>query len=287
MIGHIAKQVLERNSSFQIAGCTSRGIFLQASDDFTLFATTGNFRGPLTLNIKSETANLTGMLPKSEIVLAGDRLVFEKSKFTFSLQNPLLWEPPEPPVYSRQTKAQIAKVVQQTASIYPDHPYSALLEFAIGSGPAMLKDIPGLEHRLSSLSSSLDQDDPALISEEMKEVLGTGPGLTPLGDDVLQGILLAINRPKKNTLAWQAELDIFQTFLAAARRETTTLSWSLLNCSAQGSADERVIQVLDSLLAGREIPDQDLINLLEWGSSSGIGLLAGMILVLSHRDQVP
>ncbi len=286
MIGHIAKQVLQRNSTFQTAGITSRGIFLQPPDDFTLFATTGKFRGPLTLNIQGEKADLTGVLPKSDVVLEGDRLVFEQGGIKFSLQNSLLWKPPEPPVHSRLIKTQIAKVVQQTASFFPEHPYLTLLEFAAGSEPETLKDIPGLEHRLSTLPSSLDRGDPASILTSFKELLGAGPGLTPLGDDLLQGILLAINRSQTRTLAWQAVLDNPQTLLAAARGATTTLSWSLLSCSAQGSADERTIQVLDGLLAGREIPDQDLINLLEWGNSSGIGVLAGIILTLSRRDQI-
>jgi len=286
VIGHIAKQVLQRNSTFQIAGITSRGIFLQPPDDFTLFATTGKFRGPLTLNIQSEKAHLTEVLPKSDIVLEGDRLVFEQDGITFSLQNSLLWEPPIPPVYSRQTKAQIAEVVRQTTSINPNHPYSALLKFTAGSGPETFKDIPGLEHRLSTLPSSLDQGDPASSLTSLIELLGAGPGLTPLGDDLLQGILLAFSRSKKRSSGWHEEPDIPQRLLAAARGATTTLSWSLLSCSAQGSADERIIQVLDGLLASREIPDQGLINLLEWGSSSGIGVLAGMILALSRRDQI-
>jgi hypothetical protein len=284
VIGHIAKQVFQRNSTFQTAGMTSQGIFLQPPGDFTLFATAGHFRGPLTLNIMGETGNLTGVFPRGKIAQVGDRLVFEGNGLTISLQNPLLWEPPEPPVYSRQTKTQVAKVVQQTASIYPDHPYSALLEFAAGSGSAPLKDIPGLEHRLSSLSSSLDQGKSSSILAGMKELLGAGPGLTPLGDDLLQGILLAISRSDQLTLNWQEELDNPQTLLAAARNNTTSLSWSLLSSSAQGSADERIIQVLDGLLTGREIPDQDLMNVLEWGSSSGVGVLAGMLLILSRRD---
>ncbi|MEJ2413313.1 MAG: hypothetical protein P8Y34_10045, partial [Anaerolineales bacterium] len=130
VIGHIAKQVLQRNSTFQAAGITSRGIFLQPPNDFTLYATTGKFRGPLTLNIEGEKADLTRLLPKSDITLEGDRLVFEQGGIIFSLQNSLLWKPPEPPVHSRLIKTQIAKVVHQTASFFPEHPYLTLLEFA-------------------------------------------------------------------------------------------------------------------------------------------------------------
>jgi hypothetical protein len=51
----------------------------------------------------------------------------------------------------------------------------------------------------------------------------------------------------------------------------------------EGSADERTLKILDGLIAGEEIRDQDLTRLLNWGSSSGIAVLAGMILALKEH----
>jgi hypothetical protein len=50
----------------------------------------------------------------------------------------------------------------------------------------------------------------------------------------------------------------------------------------EGSADERTLKILGALIAGEEIQDQDLTQLLNWGSSSGIAVLAGMIAVLKE-----
>ena len=115
----------------------------------------------------------------------------------------------------------------------------------------------------------------------MISILGIGPGLTPLSDDLLFGILLAITRTGKYE-TWSGDMiHFYHTILSAAGDKTTTVSWSILSCAFQGSADERIIRVLDKLITAHEIPDHDLENLLEWGSSSGMAVLVGMMMALA------
>jgi hypothetical protein len=110
--------------------------------------------------------------------------------------------------------------------------------------------------------------------------MGAGPGLTPLGDDLILGILLAMNRGKLSFYPEGFLDQLNQSTIDLALDKTTRLSFSLLVCASDGSADERLIKVLDGLLAGAMIKDQDLTQLLEWGSTSGFAVLAGMILAL-------
>jgi hypothetical protein len=279
-IGHIASQVLQRNHSLQVAGVSSQGIYLQPIGDLTLFLTSDHFRGPLTLNIPGEAGNLPSVHPGDVALRTGDLLVFESDRQAINIRSPRVWTPPKPPEYMEQPKNHFAEVLQKAGSILPDHPHFSLLESAVNGEPLQFKEMPDVGKRIAPVNPKPGTGNPAEIISGMKSILGAGPGLTPLGDDLLIGILLVFSRSGRYKFKTGDQAAAFQTLLDAALDKTTTLSWSLLHCAAQGSGDERIIKVLDGLIAGREIPDQDLQNLLAWGSSSGIAVLAGMLLVL-------
>lgn len=119
------------------------------------------------------------------------------------------------------------------------------------------------------MTSGLDLPaDGRLTPGHLDRLLGRGPGLTPLGDDVLAGWLVtraALGRP-------DAVLS------AAVRRRlgvTTLLSATLLECAVQGEA-------LPQLAAWLAAPDDTTTaDLLAVGATSGAGLLAGARLALA------
>ena len=137
-------------------------------------------------------------------------------------------------------------------------------------------------------------------AEESIKLLGLGPGLTPLGDDFLLGVLLTLNRwghllplPKSNLQKTNSESHpndlvsyLNQIIQEKTRLKTTRISASLLFCAMEGAADERLLKVLDGLISGSAISQNELRNLLRWGNSSGITVLAGMISVLKTKDTV-
>ncbi len=130
------------------------------------------------------------------------------------------------------------------------------------------------------ISRSLKTGSTSKLGWEIEKLLGAGPGLTPLGDDLILGILLAINRGTKPGFPGEYLEQLNQTTIELALDKTTRLSFSLLVCGSDGSADERLINVLDNLLAGKDLKDGDLSQMLAWGSTSGFAVLAGMIMVL-------
>ncbi len=279
-IGHIAHQVLRRTPAGSVTGITSQGIYLQPGGDLTLYLTRDHFRGPLTINIRCESGGFSSIQPGEAADFIEDKLIFEVSGQAIHLYKPLIWKPPSLPGLIRQTSDGYASIFHQVQALHPEHPYLPLLEIVTAGEPFLVKDIPGIEHQLIHLSKSLGTGTPSDIISGMKSILGAGPGLTPLGDDIVVGVLLAMTRTRKQVYGPGDMIHIDHTVLSAAEETTTTLSWSLLNCAIQGSADERIIRVLDGLIAGREIPDRDLESLLNWGSSSGMAVLAGMLLAL-------
>jgi hypothetical protein len=98
--------------------------------------------------------------------------------------------------------------------------------------------------------------------------VGRGPGLTPLGDDVLAG-----------WLATRASLGRPDATVTAAVRDrfgsTTLLSATLLDCASRG-------EVLPQLGAWLAEPTATAVEaLLAVGATSGAGLLAGARLALA------
>lgn len=119
------------------------------------------------------------------------------------------------------------------------------------------------------VASGLDlPTDGRLTPVDLDRLLGRGPGLTPLGDDVLAGWLTtraALGRPDP-------------VLAAAVRRRlgvTTLLSATLLECALHGEA---LPQLADWLAAP---DDTTTAALLAVGATSGAGLLAGARLALT------
>lgn len=118
--------------------------------------------------------------------------------------------------------------------------------------------------------------DGRLTPEHVDDLVGRGPGLTPLGDDVLAGWLAtraALGRPDP-------------TVTAAVRRRldaTTLLSATLLDCAIRGE----VLPQLGAWLADPTATRTDA--LLAVGATSGAGLHAGARLALAslstHTDR--
>jgi hypothetical protein len=123
--------------------------------------------------------------------------------------------------------------------------------------------------------------DGRLTTTHLDGLLGRGPGLTPLGDDVLAG-----------WLATRAAAGRPDPVLASAVRRrlgvTTLLSATLLDCALRGE----VLPQLADWLAGPTTATTDA--LLAVGATSGAGLLTGAHLALRsmasrdpHEDPHP
>ncbi len=119
--------------------------------------------------------------------------------------------------------------------------------------------------------------DGRLSAGDAERLLGRGPGLTPLGDDVLAGWLAtrhAMGRPDGQ-------------LAAAVRRRlgvTTLLSATLLDCAIHGEA---LPQLADWLADPTALTTEALLAV---GATSGAGLLAGAELALTslaHTNNHP
>ncbi|MEV4169801.1 DUF2877 domain-containing protein [Nonomuraea sp. NPDC049709] len=111
-----------------------------------------------------------------------------------------------------------------------------------------------------------------------EQLVGLGPGLTPSGDDVLAGLLVALRHlgtaAGVDRAVWLADW-LAATVTFDARTRTTPISATLLHCAARGEASPEVIAVLRGV-AGRQALDPALRRLHRLGHTSGADLAQGI-----------
>jgi hypothetical protein len=285
-IGHIAHQVLNRNRLAFVRGVASGGVYLQPDHDLTLYLTPDLNRGPLTVNIRDLEHRYRSIQDQELVFLLRNEILFTESGVSYAIYKPLIWKSRQLSHWNNPEQSRIIGFARRVSNQYPEHPYVHLLgiDLPVNNTP----DIPGslplerLKQDVRDWKKGNFQDKTIWQTDFLfTEIQGLGPGLTPLGDDVLLGVLLTINRLKGIIPDQRILEQINLQVLNAAPFRTTSLSCSLLSCAVQGYADERILRVLDSLGASREIPDRDVDELLSWGSSSGMAVLAGILLVLT------
>lgn len=119
--------------------------------------------------------------------------------------------------------------------------------------------------------------------EAAERIVGLGPGLTPSGDDILAGLLLALRHVggavrgggDGSTARWLADW-LGAAVTADAGTRTTAPAATLLHCAAAGGAGAEVAAVLRGV-AGYEAPSGAVRRLLAVGHTSGADLAWGVL----------
>ena len=156
----------------------------------------------------------------------------------------------------------------------------------VGLGGAM-QETAGL--RAASISDWLatelagndDRHDPSLVRrahEAVKGLMGLGPGLTPAGDDVLAGLLIALHAANEGAAA-----SALANFIhATPTDQTTALSRAFLDAAIEGLPGEAMAVMITALLSGdhASLPVA-LGNIDAIGHTSGWDMLAGAVLGLA------
>ena len=106
----------------------------------------------------------------------------------------------------------------------------------------------------------------------VQDLIGRGPGLTPLGDDILTGALSALS------LLGQPMPDITH-----ALHLTNDISRQMLSDAAEGQIIESIISLMAALYNDQPI-EQPVQELLKVGSMSGAAMLLGVIAGIAHSE---
>ena len=141
---------------------------------------------------------------------------------------------------------------------------------------------PGLDghNGPAALAARCAAGDLASAVEIAESLVGLGPGLTPSGDSMISGLLLALRLLGGATAGGTKAVWLADWLGAAvtcyAEERTTALAATLLHCAARGQAAEEVSAVLRAF-AGQKPVERAARRLLTTGRATGAELTWGLI----------
>lgn len=117
-------------------------------------------------------------------------------------------------------------------------------------------------------------------AESIKKLLGAGPGLTPSGDDLLAGVLLALRISGQLNALQQ----LWEHLEPAISYRTNRISAALLYQAAQGRAGEFALTAIQMYISTNDLNESDLSRVLTcMGETSGWDMFAGVLLVFDAQ----
>ena len=230
-LGSIAKQLLTRRRRARVIGISSAGVFIQLNPvldsalnpvlDLALDAEPASMNrplwvvflspdwmsGPLTLNLPGEAAFFEKIRPGDEIRAGPDELFWLRLNARLELGRAEIWQasPPASPgslLAPAVRRAYLAQVVQLALADRPASGWSGLLPALAGGGshpgPGGYLDPTGIPAQvlpaIRTIKDALNDNDSQRLAQALGSLSGLGGGLTPSGDDLTLGFLLASSR---------------------------------------------------------------------------------------------
>lgn len=226
-------------------------------------------RGPLNLVIDPPPAFAFEHLPSGATVhLAPPRLTVDGGP-SFDLATADVWDAHLAPLRSADPSVDrevLAHRIDGIKSVLADAPADSLAHPGSRSARAA--------GAMDALYSGLHKSEEEAIAHGARSLAGLGPGLTPSGDDVLTGVLIALALlvPAHTAVVRRAVVD-------AVRDRTTRISLAYLDAAARGNAGEAWHLLARALDDG---PDDAVATaaaqVMAFGETSGADMLAGFVL---------
>ncbi len=241
------------------------------------------YRFPLEINWLD-----TGLKEDAAVTFDGRTLQIA-DRFVFDLIGALRWRPPAVCNYRRHEglSGGLALIKKFAPCHAPQDSLGYLIPGLIGNPkkenpePAAITAfqgafLNGAAYLKSWLVERLNGQVDRMPPSEIKSLLGLGPGLTPSGDDMLGGSLIAIHSLKLGDIAH----ELWDWLLPAAKQRTNKISFAHLKWSARGSGSAQIHMMIRALFSNdiAGLPDC-LMALGRIGHTSGWDAMAGIALV--------
>jgi hypothetical protein len=283
--GYLASQAIQSCLPASVIGVTSKGIFVRNLEQRIIFISLEAYKSPLTITLVSPPEDFTNVTPGESVDCSLGEMSIRKADLTISFDAKSVWypEPPAEPLLPGG-KQRLAQIVDLIIKKRPEAGLAPLLSVILKGTETNLSELPDELDKFLPLVQSIRQAwiyrDVGMMVSSMCEIMGRGRGLTPSGDDLVVGFLLALNR-------WQpisgASIDISivnAPVVKVAYTKTTTLSANLIETATIGHADERMLALLDGIMTGIPSVEECAANALSLGNSTGIDSLAGIALAI-------
>jgi hypothetical protein len=272
--GAHAQRFAERHAAARIAAVFARSLHLEADGDFLCLGDPSIGRGPLNAIVGGESwAKLRRAIPPAGATALIDRLYIRIGGVAIDRTGAALWRPaPWPNATDRRRVAEAVDELAQLCIARAPEDGLARIPFEPASfSSSALARVARV--RVNQLRAWLDDCGAA----PPVDLLGLGPGLTPSGDDVLCGALIALRAVGRTGAARRLAAAVS----AAAAAATSPISGAFLRAAAEGLGAEPLHEIIRELLSGgSDALPRHLDALGRIGHTSGWDALAGAMLVL-------
>jgi hypothetical protein len=273
--GAHAERFAHRHAIAMVAGLFARSLHLAARGDLMCIGESGIGNGPLNACVsRASWQRLLGVLPAAgtPVHLLAGRITIGGA--TLATRGARAWHPPPWPIPTghEDVRAPLHDLTLLAQVRAPSEGLARLaLGFAVAEAPLARAAGPRLQRLHCWLAARLGGEH----APAPTDLLGLGPGLTPSGDDLLGGALLALHAIGRGDAAH----DLYGALRTKARTATCCASQALLAAAAEGQGFEPLHTLINALLRRRPI-GRALLAVARVGHSSGWDALAGVVLVL-------
>jgi len=284
-LGLLAADIVASQQDGAVLAAFERSFYLEIGDRL-LAVVSGDLQdGPINICLlKTGPITALGIMPGQVFSMTADGLA-RKDGLNIALSGAAIWAPESValPIDRRVLENGLDRLCNQLDA--KQRQTDSLLQFFHGEGAegtaegtAVLRaaspSLQVLDHRLPAWFSGSPLDDDI---KNIESLLGLGPGLTPSGDDLLCGVLIACSELGELRVARQ----LGQGLLSAAKDRTHLISQAHLGAAIEGYGAAPLHSLLKAVIMdeGEEMSEA-LDAILKIGHSSGGDALGGIILTL-------
>lgn len=272
------REYLSWPRSGRVLSTFARSCYLDVDGQIVALVAPDLLNGPLNIVMDATGALFGSLAPGAPLTSTKDTLHIAQST-EIALHRAATWNPH----LNSWTKTDAAVAAGHLDGLRTllthDAPAGGLARAALGahameggSGPLETRARPSL----GALTIGLAHRDPAQLVDAAGQLAGLGAGLTPSGDDIIVGVLLACS-------VWPIDIQkTLRTAIAsAASARTTRISAAYLQTAAAGEASEAWHEFVAALVT----PDSARVTsaarrVIAFGETSGSEMLAGFVLAV-------
>jgi hypothetical protein len=283
LIGPVAAHAIGNGATGTVHATFDRSFYLTFPSGWLCVGPAGLGAGPL--NVLCDPWPHGGT---HELVAAGDRARAENGKLragriSLQLHTAATWHPQ--PV-GAWTGASLARGLSTFATLLPAALPREGLAYLLrdagdGEGTPLATAQPAIRYLAGIVHASERGHAAGIDAQQLFDLIGLGPGLTPSGDDYLCGFLIALALTSRFAL----RDHIWRAVEPHLGQRTNDISRAHLGAAAEGFGNAALHLLLNAILAGAndQIP-AGFSQAIAIGHTSGWDALAGAIAVLRALD---
>lgn len=277
-MGVRAVRALREGGRGEVGAVFERSFYVVIGGQWVCLVPKGGGLGPLNAQCAEDSLAEAIKSP----LRAGDKVVCENNSLrictlTFSFDGAAAWKPAGPGSWGRRT---VARGIDRLRQAIPSRelPKEGLAQFLQSGVIPSTAVAKAAQEPLQNLRALLRS---AIAGDEIKidtliSLIGLGPGLTPSGDDLIGGALIALH-----LLGEDRACGAFWAALRPhAKTATSDISFAHLEAAAEGIGHEAIHRIANALMGG----DGDLREKLDAvhaiGHTSGWDALMGVVVAL-------